>query len=510
MEPTEPAVQGYDVVRLLGRGGAGDVWLVRHQRSGSLRAAKVLRAGAGSIRAAAHPLRRELRRQAVRSHPHLLTCLASTTDDRTGAAVLLSEYAAGGSLARLVAARGRLTAGETVTTMGPIAQAAAFLHAQGRAHLDIAPGNILFTSEGRPLLADFGEARQVGDKAGETRGTDGFFDPFSSGAIAAVRPAADVYGLGAVAWFCLVGSAPGPRRARPPLGLLAPGIPAELATAVEAALAEDPRERPTAAEFARAVLRSRAADPVDLAPAVDADVLPELVTRLQEGSRRRRALSRRPGFAVPRRPRPRFIATVFAASAAAATAAVALAGTGVFGLGDHSSKSAPTVTATATRWSALPEPLRRGAESDDPVQAVQSLAEIRALAVSGADRELLARINAPGSEADAADRKLAADLESSGQRLEGFTARVLSAELAGTDSGDAGTSRADAAEAGGSTAVVRVRVVTSAFSVRGRDGTELKRPAEAKDQWLRIVLERRDPGWQVSRVLPAALPMIGG
>lgn len=507
MEPTEPAVQGYDLVRLLGRGSTGDVWLLREQASRCLRAGKVLRSGGGGGRTAEHPLRRELRRRGVPSHPHLLTCLASATDARTGLPVLLAEYAAGGSLARLVAARGRLTPGETVTVVGPIAQAAASLHAQGSAHLDIAPGNVLFTAEGRPLLADLGEARHVGEAAGPMRGTDGFFDPFTAGATA-VRPAADVYGLGAVAWFCLVGSAPGPRRERPPLGLLAPGIPTELAAAVEAALAEEPGERPTAAEFARAVLRSRRAEPVDLAPAVDAEVLPELVTRLQEGSRRRRDPLRRRRPAGTRSPRRRLPgAPVWAALAATAAASAVLAGAVALGLGE-APHDAVTASEAATGWSALPESLRRSAESEDPVQAVQALAEIRALAVSGVDRELLAHVNVPGSQTDLADRKLADDLDTTGRRLEGFAARVLSAELARP--GDAAASGADTTGTGRSSAVVRVRVVTSAFAVRGSDGSEVAQPGEAKDQWLWIVLERRDPGWQVSRVLPAALPMIGG
>ncbi|WP_334172013.1 serine/threonine-protein kinase [Sinomonas sp.] len=514
MEPTEPAVHGYDVVRFLGRGSTGDVWLVREQSSGCLRAAKVLRAGAGRRGSAAHPHRRELRRRAT-PHPHVLACLASATDAASGAPVLLMEYAAAGSLARLVAARGRLTPGETVTTVGPIAQAAASLHAQGAAHLDIAPGNILFTSEGRPLLADLGEARHVGDEAGTMRGTDGFFDPFAEGVsftegVSPVRPAADVYGLGAVAWFCLVGSPPGPRRARPPLSLLAPGIPLELSAAVEAALAEDPRGRPTAAEFARAVLRSHRPEPVDLAPAVDAEVLPELVTRLQKGPPRRRRAG------APRSPRRWLGRARWAAFAGTAAVAAALAGMVGLAAGNiprdatpgsgPPAAGAPADSGAPTGWSTVPDPLRRAAESDDPVQAVQALAEIRALAVSRVDRELLARVNVAGAEADLADRRLADDLDARGQRLEGFASRVLSAELAGP--GDAETGATTGAS--GRTAVVRVHVVTSAFAVRGSDGSELARPGEAKDQWLRIVLERRDLGWQVSRVLPAALPMIGG
>ncbi|WP_138442929.1 protein kinase domain-containing protein [Sinomonas susongensis] len=496
MEPIGPAIPGYDVVRLLGRGSTGDVWLVREQANARLRAAKVLRGGVRGGPAESAPLRRELRRRGVPSHPHLLTCLESANDANTGSTVLIAEYAAGGSLARLVAVRGRLTPGEAVTTVGPVAQAAAALHAVGASHLDIAPGNILFTSQGRPLLADLGEARYVGEAAGTTRGTDGFFDPFTAGT-AAVRPAADVYGLGAVAWFCLVGSAPGPSRERPPLGLLAPSVPTELAAAIEAALVEDPAGRPTAAEFARAVMRSRRAEPVDLAPAVDAEVIPELVTRLQEGSRRRRrGRSRLPGG--------RGTAVMWAASVATVAVAAVLAG--VVALG---ADLAPRVTGASeptAGGSAVPEHLRLAAESEDPLQAVQALAEIRALAVSGADRELLARVNVPGSEAALADRRIADDLDAAGRRLEGFASRVLSAELAGPGDDAAGaTTQAD-----GSTAVVRVRVLSSAFAVRGRDGGEVAPPGEAKDQWLRIVLERHDAGWQVSRVLPAALPMIGG
>ena len=71
-------------------------------------------------------------------------------------------------------------------------------------------------------------------------------------------------------------------------------MPAELAAAIEAALRDDPRERISAAELARAVFRSARAERVDLAPAVDEDVIPDLLTRLSpESGRRRRGPGRR-------------------------------------------------------------------------------------------------------------------------------------------------------------------------------------------------------------------------
>ena len=82
---------------------------------------------------------------------------------------LIMDYAAGGSLGQLVAGRGRLGPGETVTVLTPIAQALAYLHGQGFTHGDVSPGNVLFTAHGKPLLADLGVARMVADASGGGR-----------------------------------------------------------------------------------------------------------------------------------------------------------------------------------------------------------------------------------------------------------------------------------------------------------------------------------------------------
>ena len=178
--------------------------------------------------------------------------------------------AAGGSLGQLVAGRGRLGPGETVTVLTPIAQALAYLHGQGFTHGDVSPGNVLFTAHGKPLLADLGVARMVADAAAVAdAGTEGFRDPAPVDAVrAGLQPERDVYSLAALGWYCLTGRAPEPGAQRPPLPLLVPGVPAALAAALESGLQEDRRLRPSAAELAAAVHRSAVAVPVDLSVSV--------------------------------------------------------------------------------------------------------------------------------------------------------------------------------------------------------------------------------------------------
>ncbi|WP_136610145.1 serine/threonine-protein kinase [Sinomonas albida] len=555
--PAAPAVRGHDVVRRLGRGGGGDVWLLREHGTGRLVAGKVVRAaGHGGTARGPSTARRELRALRAATHPHVLTCHAAVPSGAEGTStVVVSEYAAGGSLARLLSVRGRLGVGETVTAIGPIAQALAALHEQGIAHLDVSPGNILFTAQGKPLLADLGAAWLVGDPPAAPSGTPGFEDPSGppEEQDAALRPAADVFGLGAVAWFCLAGAVPGRTAERPPLTMLRETVPPELATAIDAALADRPADRPTAAEFARAVFRSARPEPVDLAPAVDDDVLPELVTRIRpdergKSRRRGRGAGRLPGrpsarlglsslrcamlwrplaarlataasrwpSAPSREPAPRSLRAHRRSRAShrlprhpsvarrslarwGGIALLALAGCAVAwgAAAGGAPRSAAGAFAGATvqapaAWSGLPDVLRRRAESADPVQAVQALAQIRARAITASDRELLERVSARGSEAATADSGLLDRLEREGTRLDGFSAEVLSAELL-----------PQAAEAGGSTAVVRARVLSSGYATLTQAGRELSGPGAGRDQMLRIVLDRTEGAWRVVRILSA-------
>ncbi len=164
--------------------------------------------------------------------------------DGTGPALAM-EYAAGGSLATLLTRRGRLRPEEAVAVAVPLADALGAVHRRGLVHGDVKPANILFTSEGIPVLADFGLAGPAtnDDPAHEARtgtvmGTEGYVDPAVVGG-AQADERSDVYALGAVCHEMLCG--------RPP-GLDGTGTgetlgPPELAAVVERSIARRPADR---------------------------------------------------------------------------------------------------------------------------------------------------------------------------------------------------------------------------------------------------------------------------
>ncbi|WP_181034957.1 protein kinase [Arthrobacter sp. B0490] len=318
-----PSVAGLRVGRLLGRGGSSTVWLVTDDagRSFALKVARqhpsgeaipppptavegrhgrraargiptppVGRPGPGPSGDAAgprHPARQpggpedglqgavqELRLLQGSAHEHLVRVHRLVETDRGPG--LLMDLAKGGSLLGLVTSRGPLPVPEVVTALAPVAQVLDHLHGAGALHGDVAPANILFTHEGKPLLGDLGTGRLLGSEPGAAVGTPGFLDPGWRGDFDA---GADMFALAAVAWFALTGRVPGPTEQRPPLSLIVPEVPPQLVQLIEDGLGADRDRRPTADRFARTLLASAVPAPISLASAVHASVLPELLTR---------------------------------------------------------------------------------------------------------------------------------------------------------------------------------------------------------------------------------------
>ena len=149
-------------------------------------------------------------------------------DDDDGPAIVM-QYAAGGSLADLLATGRRLTPGELVAVAAPVAQALASAHARGLVHGDVKPSNVLLTSEGQPLLADFGVARAAGRRAA-ARGLEGTDDYVAPECVAGAAPdgRADIYALGVVCAKAVD---------------LAGSIPPRLAAVIERATHPDPGAR---------------------------------------------------------------------------------------------------------------------------------------------------------------------------------------------------------------------------------------------------------------------------
>ncbi len=144
-----PHVPGYAVDGPLG--GNGTVWAGREEGTGARVALRLLPLADPSARERA---RREVALLTAVDHPHVLPLLGVV--DIPGALVLVLELAEGGSLDDLIAERGTLGPGEVVTACAPIAQALAELHAHGIVHGRVAADSVLFSADGRPMLANLG------------------------------------------------------------------------------------------------------------------------------------------------------------------------------------------------------------------------------------------------------------------------------------------------------------------------------------------------------------------
>lgn len=259
--PTWIRVPGYVAESLLGSGASSRVWRGRTAGTGDPVALKFVevRNPAGSDELT-HAAALEAGLLSVLDHPNLIRLHEFVPVP--GGFVLVLDLAAGGSLAQLLAARGRLSPGEAISALAPIGTALAHVHDAGVVHGDVSPANVLFSDRGTPMLADLGVSRMLGDRrAAHT--TPGYVDPgVAAGYVPS--PHSDVFMLAAVAVHVLTG-APLWRGDTADAMLLAAliadlsdiearlraaAVPPALSAVVQRALSIEPARRGSAAEFA--------------------------------------------------------------------------------------------------------------------------------------------------------------------------------------------------------------------------------------------------------------------
>jgi serine/threonine-protein kinase len=258
-----PALPGYQVLDVLGRGGMGVVYKARHLVLNRLVALKMVLAGPHASPADVARFRREAAAVARLQHPHIVQI--HEIGEHDGLPYFSLEYCGGGSLA--AKADGTpLPARQAAELVETLARAVHTAHQAGIVHRDLKPANVLFTADGTAKITDFGLAKTLDDRAGQTVtgaivGTPSYMAPEqAAGNKQAVGPAADVYALGAVLYELLTGRPP--FNAETPLDtvrqvvdaepvsprLLQPKTPRDLETICLKCLAKPPQRRYATAE----------------------------------------------------------------------------------------------------------------------------------------------------------------------------------------------------------------------------------------------------------------------
>lgn len=266
--------EGYEVLREIGRGGMGVVYLARQTSLDRLVAIKTfisqdLEDTRGDL------LKNEARLVSRLDHPAIVPVYAVNID--ASPAYFSMAYVSGENLAASIS-RQVLGAKATARLGVRIADALNHAHRANVLHLDIKPANVLLDSQGDPKLTDFGLAALLDASEGcdGIVGTPQFMSPEQAlGKNQELTVASDIYSLGAVLYACLVGRPPIVASdkgdlilrivSQPPVPLARFGlrVPRPLEAIVLKCLEKDPRQRYSSAEELRDDLnRFLSGDPV--------------------------------------------------------------------------------------------------------------------------------------------------------------------------------------------------------------------------------------------------------
>jgi serine/threonine protein kinase len=274
-----PLVPGYEVLRELGRGGMGVVYLARQVPLNRVVALKMILAGAHAAEGDRRRFLAEAEAIAQVLHPGIVQVYDYGTCNDWPYFSL--EFCDGGSLAARLA-DGPLSPRQAAQLVEQVARAVQAAHERGIIHRDLKPANVLLASACRfafaesdaanakrqaeagdnfiPKVTDFGLARRVEAGSGLTAtgavvGTPSYMAPEQAQGLKDIGPAADVYALGAILYECLSSRPPFKAATTletlvqvlndepPPLRRLNPAVPRDLETICHKCLHRDPARR---------------------------------------------------------------------------------------------------------------------------------------------------------------------------------------------------------------------------------------------------------------------------
>ncbi|HEU4973962.1 MAG TPA: protein kinase [Baekduia sp.] len=262
----------YELGERLGLGGMSTVRVAFDRRLERYVAVKLLAEHLADDQQFVTRFRREALAAARLVHPNIVQVFDFGLDEASDRHYIVMERIVGPSGAEILRERGHLPVDEAVDWIAQACRGLEFAHRNGLVHRDVKPGNLLLSrDDGTVKLADFGIAKLASEESsitqvGSVLGTAAYLAPEQAAGEEA-GPAADIYGLGVVAYQLLAGRLPyeaqsltelalkQQREVPPPLHHVDPAIPPALGAAVARALELDPRRRhPSAEAMRRAVV----------------------------------------------------------------------------------------------------------------------------------------------------------------------------------------------------------------------------------------------------------------
>jgi serine/threonine protein kinase len=251
----------YEIVRELGKGAMGVVYLAKDPLIGRLVALKTIRMRAGDddeTKEFKERFVREAQAAGILNHPAIVTVHDIGLDEPSGTSFIAMEYVEGQNLKEILAQGRPLSFDEIGDIIAQVADALDFAHSKGIVHRDVKPANIILIDGNRAKITDFGIAKIASGgnltTTGQFLGTPNYMAPEQIRG-APVDGRTDIFSLGICLYECLTRRKPFGgdsltsisykivHEPFPPIHEINPQIPDGFDEVVALALAKDPAKR---------------------------------------------------------------------------------------------------------------------------------------------------------------------------------------------------------------------------------------------------------------------------